>query len=44
MTLQDLLDKEKDNRDMWIERFEKEQKAHTECNNELLALKNSLKD
>ena len=42
--LQDVITGEKETRDMWIERYEKEQKEHTATNANLLQARSELKD
>ena len=42
--LNELVSAEKDTRELWINRFEKEQKAHIETNSELLAAKGQVQD
>jgi len=42
--LNDVLQSEKETREMWIERYEKEQKEHTQTNATLLHTKSQLKD
>lgn len=42
--LNDVLQSEKETREMWIERYEKEQKEHTQTNATLLQTKSQLKD
>ena len=42
--LSDVLSSEKETREMWIERYEKEQRDHTSTNAQLLAAKSQLKD
>jgi hypothetical protein len=41
---QDTMKQEKETRDLWIERFEKEQKEHSRTQQDLLAVKSDLKD
>ena len=43
-SLQDVLASEKETREQWIERFEKEQKEHTSTNAKLLQERSNLKD
>ena len=42
--LQDVITGDKETRDMWIERYEKEQKEHTATNANLLQARSELKD
>lgn len=42
--LNDVLSSEKETREMWIERYEKEQRDHTSTNAQLLSSKSQLKD
>jgi len=42
--LNEVINSEKDQRDMWIERYEKEQKDHTMTNSQLLQARSDLKD
>jgi len=42
--LNDVISTEKDTREMWIQRFEKEQKAHITTTNELMHTKGILQD
>jgi chromosome segregation ATPase len=42
--LQEVITGEKETRDMWIERYEKEQKEHTATNAQLLTARSDLKD
>jgi len=42
--LNEILTSEKETREMWIERYEKEQKEHTQTNANLLNTKSQLKD
>ena len=42
--LQEIINGEKESREMWIEKFEKEQQEHTETNSKLLQIKSDLKD
>jgi len=42
--MNDQITNEKETRDMWIERFEKEQKDHGKTQGDLLAVKSELKD
>lgn len=42
--LNELVSAEKDTREMWINRYEKEQKSHISTNTELLTAKGSLQD
>ena len=42
--LNEVITGEKETRDMWIERYEKEQKDHTLTSSNLLEAKSSLKD
>ena len=42
--LNEVLISEKETREMWIERYEKEQKEHTQTNANLLNAKSTLKD
>lgn len=42
--LQEVLTNEKETREVWIERYEKEQKEHTTTNANLLHAKSTLKD
>jgi len=44
LSMQDQINNEKETRDMWIERFEKEQKDHGRTQGELLSAKSDLKD
>lgn len=43
-TLNELVSAEKDTREMWINRFEKEQKQHIQTNTDLLQTKSELQD
>jgi hypothetical protein len=43
-SLNDLVESEREARDMWVSRFEKEHNEHTEMTTELLQSKNVLKD
>lgn len=43
-SLNDIIVNEKATRDMWIERFEKEQKEHSKTQTELLSVRSELKD
>jgi hypothetical protein len=42
--LGEIIQSEKDTRDMWIERYEKEQSEHTKTQGELIKAKSDLKD
>ena len=42
--LNEVITGEKETRDMWIERYEKEQKEHTVTNSQLLTARSDLKD
>ena len=42
--MQEVITGEKETRDMWIERYEKEQKEHTATNAQLLTARSDLKD
>ena len=42
--LNEIIDAEKDTRNMWIERYEKEQSEHTKTQGELIKAKSDLKD
>lgn len=42
--MNDVIAQEKDTREMWIGRYEKEQKSHILTNNELLKVKGFLQD
>lgn len=43
-SLNEVINAEKETRDMWIERFEKEVKDHSRTQNDLLTAKSELKD
>lgn len=43
-SLNEVIANEKETRDMWIERFEKENKDHAKTQQELLSTKSDLKD
>ena len=43
-SLNDIIQAEKETRDMWIERFEKEVKEHSKTQQDLLSCKSELKD
>jgi hypothetical protein len=42
--LNEIIEAEKDTRNMWIERYEKEQSEHTKTQGELIKAKSDLKD
>lgn len=44
LALNEVLNSEKETRDMWIERFEKEQRDHSKTQQDLLTTKSDLKD
>ena len=43
-TLNEVINNEKDQRDMWIERYEKEQKAHSQTSSQFLEASSQVKD
>ena len=43
-SLQEVINNEKETRDLWIQRYEDEQKNHTNTNSQLLQARSELKD
>jgi hypothetical protein len=43
-SLNEIIHAEKETRDMWIDRYEKEVREHTKCQQEFLQAKSDLKD